>query len=60
MFSKIYILYILFMNMYTKAFLLHLVRAWENIKKKEEMEKLENTQLNASTEYEKEKVKQAK
>ena len=31
----------------------------QNINKKE-MEKLENTQLNESTEYEKEKVKQAK
>ena len=34
-------IHMLFMYVYTKAFLLHLIKAWEN-KKKEEMEKLEN------------------
>ena len=46
--------------MHTKSFLLHLIKAWDRTSTKKEMEKLENTQLNESTEYEKEKVKQAK
>ena len=51
--------------MYAKAFLIHLIKAWENIKKekknREKMEKLENiTKWNGSTEYEVEKVKQSR
>ena len=44
MFSKIYILYIFIcIYIYTKVFLLHLIKAEERIlKKKQDMEKLEN------------------
>ena len=49
-----------YIHMYTKAFLLHLIKSSEKTlkKKKEEMEKLEN--INGSTECEIEKVKQTK
>ena len=40
--------------MYTKAFLLHLIKAWE--KKREKLE----TKWNGSTEYEIEKVEQTR
>ena len=60
-YAYIYILYMLFLHMYTRAFLLCLVKAWESTLKKEEMEKLENkNKWNGSTEYEIEKVKQTR
>ena len=46
-------------NVYTKAFLLCLIKAWERTLKEKEKVKLEN-KLNGSNEYETEKVKQAR
>ena len=45
--------------MYTKAFLLHLIKTWERTsKKKRDGETGKQTKWNGSTEYETEKVKQ--
>ena len=49
--------------MYTKAFLLHLLKTWERTakEKQEEVEKRKTqTKWNGSTEYEIEKVKQTR
>ena len=52
-------LYMLFIYMYKKAFLVHLIKAWERTSKKKK-EKLENINWNGSTEYEIEKVEPAR
>ena len=45
--------------MYTKVFLLRLIKAWENIKKKKRTDgKIGEHKWNGSTEYEIERVKQ--
>ena len=54
-----YIFIHIYMYMYTKAFLLHLIKAWERTSKRDgEIGK--QTKLNGSAEYEIEKVKQTR
>ena len=59
MFSKLYISYILFIYMYTKAFPICFIKVWERtLKKKRKIGK--QTKWNRSTEYEIEKMKQTR
>ena len=52
----------MYIYMYTKAFLLHLIKAWEKLQKKKKWRDGEvgEHKWNGSTEYEREKVEQTR